>query len=192
MGKIPRILQLHRSCTRFADRYSPLPQYSHRTRFLIVVQLPLLESYHTRIASSLDAFETLSSTFMRAVPGALGTGDGRGDGRKLTAGVEGVQRLCKALVSAKYIAGAMEMWGEDLVSSFWRMSMSTGADTVFCCDSSSLSYGPKSTVGLTCVLKRSLSHHCPIRTQLKTNHRKAQSSRSLFDTITHLLGEPKR
>ena len=156
------------------------------------MQLPLLESYHTRIASSLDAFETLSSTFMRAVPGALGTGDGRGDGRKLTAGVEGVQRLCKALVSAKYIAGAMEMWGEDLVSSSWRVFTSTGTDTVSCCDSSSLSYGPKSTVELTCVLKRSLSHHCPIRTQLKTNHRKAQSSRSLFDTITHLLGEPKR
>ncbi|KAI0724222.1 RINT-1 family protein [Cerioporus squamosus] len=96
------------------DRYSPLPQHSHRTRFLIVVQLPLLEAYHARIASSLDAFETLSSTFMRAVPGALGTGDGRGDGRKLTAGVEGVQRLCKALVSAKYLASAMETWGEDL------------------------------------------------------------------------------
>ncbi|KAI0359047.1 hypothetical protein OH77DRAFT_1420580 [Trametes cingulata] len=99
------------------DRYSPLPQYAQRTRFLIVVQLPLLESYHARISASLDAFETLSSSLMRAVPGALGasTGDGRGgDTRRLTAGVEGVQRLCKALVSAKYVAGAMEAWGEDL------------------------------------------------------------------------------
>ncbi|KAI0336160.1 hypothetical protein GY45DRAFT_1316243 [Cubamyces sp. BRFM 1775] len=97
------------------DRYSPLPQYPQRTRFLIVVQLPLLESYHARISSSLDAFETLSSTIMRAVPGALGSGDGRGgDSRRLTAGVEGVQRLCKALVSAKYVAKAMEVWGEDL------------------------------------------------------------------------------
>ncbi|KAH9891013.1 RINT-1 family protein [Cubamyces lactineus] len=97
------------------DRYSPLPQYPQRTRFLIVVQLPLLESYHARISSSLDAFETLSSSIMRAVPGALGSGDGRGgDSRRLTAGVEGVQRLCKALVSAKYVAKAMEVWGEDL------------------------------------------------------------------------------
>ncbi|KAI0639075.1 TIP-1 family-domain-containing protein [Trametes polyzona] len=97
------------------DRYSPLPQYSQRTRFLIGVQLPLLESYHARISSSLDAFETLSSTLMRAVPGALGAGDGRsGDSRRLTAGVEGVQRLCKALVSAQYVANAMEVWGEDL------------------------------------------------------------------------------
>lgn len=99
----------------YADRYSPLPQYSQRTRFLIVVQLPPLESYHARISSSLDAFETLSSSLMRAVPGALGAGDGRGDSRRLTGGVEGVQRLCKALVSAQYLANAMETWGEDLV-----------------------------------------------------------------------------
>ncbi|KAI8995431.1 TIP-1 family-domain-containing protein [Trametes punicea] len=99
------------------DRYSPLPQYAQRTRFLIVVQLPLLESYHARISASLDAFETLSSTLMRAVPGALGAGvtDGHGGAsRRLTAGVEGVQRLCKAWVSAKYVAKAMEAWGEDL------------------------------------------------------------------------------
>lgn len=101
----------------FADRYSPLPQFIHRTRFLITVQLPLLESYHARISSSLDAFETLSSTLMRAVPGALGSDVGRlGDSKRLTSGVEGVQRLCKALVSAKYMAAAMEAWGEDLVS----------------------------------------------------------------------------
>lgn len=97
------------------DRYSPLPQFTQRTRFLITVQLPLLESYHARISSSLDAFETLSSTLMRAVPGALSSDVGRvGDSRRLTSGVEGVQRLCKALVSAKYIAVAMEAWGEDL------------------------------------------------------------------------------
>ena len=68
------------------------------------------------MSSSLDAFETLSSTLLRAVPGALGSGSTSGDGRELTAGVEGVQRLCKALVSAKYLAGAMEAWSEDLAS----------------------------------------------------------------------------
>ncbi|KAI0935935.1 hypothetical protein AcW1_000312 [Taiwanofungus camphoratus] len=99
------------------DRYSPLPEFGHRTRFLIAVQLPILESYHARISSSLDAFETLSSTFMRAVPGALSTADssGRtGDTKRLTSGVEGVQRLCKALISAKYMGAALEAWGEDL------------------------------------------------------------------------------
>jgi hypothetical protein len=102
------------------DRYSPLPNFTHRTRFLIDVQLSLLEGYYNRISSSLDAFESLSSSLVRAVPGALGatsSGDNRG---RLTSGVEGIMRLCKALVSARYISNAMEVWGEDLVSG-WSM-----------------------------------------------------------------------
>ncbi|PCH33328.1 hypothetical protein WOLCODRAFT_111625 [Wolfiporia cocos MD-104 SS10] len=104
---------------QITDRYSPLPQFVHRTRFLIAVQLPILELYHSRISSSLDAFETLSSAFMRAVPGALGSvgsdsGGRAGDPKRLTSGIEGAQRLCKALISARYIAAACEGWGEEL------------------------------------------------------------------------------
>lgn len=106
------------------DRYSPLPHFTQRTRFLISVQLPLLEYYHARISSSLDAFETLSSAFVRAVPGALGVSMGGGgaegsvkvDTGRLTSGVDGVQRLCKALVSARFVEEAMAGWGEELVS----------------------------------------------------------------------------
>ena len=97
------------------DRYSPLPKFNQRTRFLINVQLPLLESYYGRIASSLDAFETLSSAFIRAVPGALSSSTGeRQDKGYLTSGVDGVMRLCKALVSAKWMSSVMEAWGEDI------------------------------------------------------------------------------
>ncbi|KAJ6501627.1 TIP-1 family-domain-containing protein [Mycena vitilis] len=102
------------------DRYSPLPHFAHRTRFLINVQIPLLENYHGRIFASLDAFETLSSAFVRAVPGALSVSLGRDDGtvkvdaRRLTDGVEGVQRLCKAWLSARYLEAAMDGWGEEL------------------------------------------------------------------------------
>jgi len=91
---------------------------------LISVQLPLLEYYHARIFSSLDAFETLSSAFVRAVPGGLGVsmsgggaeGSVKVDTGRLTSGVDGIQRLCKALVSARFIEEAMEGWGEELVS----------------------------------------------------------------------------
>ncbi|KAJ7596730.1 TIP-1 family-domain-containing protein [Mycena floridula] len=103
------------------DRYSPLPSFVQRTRFLISVQLPLLEQYYARISSSLDAFETLSSVLVRAVPGALGVSLGgheearvNVDTRRLTSGVEGVQRLCKALLSGKYIESAMDEWGEEV------------------------------------------------------------------------------
>ncbi|KAL0572573.1 hypothetical protein V5O48_009393 [Marasmius crinis-equi] len=106
---------------QITDRYSALPNFSHRTRFLISVQLPVLESYHGRISASLDAFETLSSALIRAVPGALGVSLGvkddssvNVDTRRLTTGIDGVQRLCKALLSAMHIASAMKVWGEDL------------------------------------------------------------------------------
>ncbi|KAG6891065.1 hypothetical protein C0995_014154 [Termitomyces sp. Mi166 len=102
------------------DRYSPLPQSMQRVSFLISVQLPLLNSYHGRIAASLDAFETLSSAFVRAVPGALSVSLGKEEGRVhvdnrgLTSGVEGVQRLCKALLSATYVERTMRSWTEEL------------------------------------------------------------------------------
>jgi hypothetical protein len=103
------------------DRYAPLPAAAHRVRFFVGAQVPLLDGYHGRMASSLDAFETLSSSFVRAVPGALGvtasgTSSGaEGDGRRLTKGVEGLTRLVKAWVSARYIANGMKGWGDDLV-----------------------------------------------------------------------------
>lgn len=129
----------------FPDRYSPLPAFSQRTQFLISVQLPILEHYHSRVSSSLEAFEALSSAFVRAVPGALGVSlGGKEDGivhidtGRLTSGVDGVQRLCKALISAKYIGAAMEKWGEDLVSCF-----SPSIYSLTRCTSSSLSCGPK-------------------------------------------------
>ncbi|KAJ2919243.1 hypothetical protein MD484_g1120, partial [Candolleomyces efflorescens] len=53
------------------DRFSPLPSANQRSQFLISVQLPLLDLYRARITSALDAFETVSYAFVRAVPGAL-------------------------------------------------------------------------------------------------------------------------
>ena len=62
---------------------------------------------------------------MRAVPGALGLGASTSgasnesgvkvDGSRLTRGVEGVQRLCKALLSAVFMVVSMVAWGEELV-----------------------------------------------------------------------------
>ncbi|CAE6408530.1 unnamed protein product, partial [Rhizoctonia solani] len=97
------------------ERYQPLPHYNQRARFLITVQVPILETYYGRISSSLDAFETLSSSFVRAVPGALAGQVGAGvDARKLTSGHEGLQRLLKAYASASAIKGAMQEWGDSI------------------------------------------------------------------------------
>ncbi|KAG8693863.1 hypothetical protein FRC09_010241, partial [Ceratobasidium sp. 395] len=97
------------------ERYQPLPHYNQRARFLITVQVPILEAYHGRIMSSLDAFETLSSAFVRAVPGALAGQVGAGvDTRRLTSGHEGLQRLLKAYSSAHAMKGTMQLWGDSI------------------------------------------------------------------------------
>jgi hypothetical protein len=49
--------------------------------------------------------------------GGVAEGSVKVDTGRLTSGVDGVQRLCKALVSARFVEGAMEGWGEELVSS---------------------------------------------------------------------------
>lgn len=101
------------------DRYSPLPSTEYKLPFISSVQLPLLQTYFSRISGSLDAFETLSSAFVRAVPGAL-SGNARGgihfDQAKVTGGTEGLGRLVKAGLSAAWIIDAMRGWADDVVS----------------------------------------------------------------------------
>lgn len=113
-----------------SDRYAALPTLRHKYPFLSQLQLPLLKSYHDRISASLDAFETLASTFARAVPGAL-AGHTRDNGvamdpGKMTNGVGGLQRLAKAWISGEWLRQAMEEWGDELVSStaWWVNNMS--------------------------------------------------------------------
>ena len=54
---------------------------------------------------------------MRAVPGSLAGQVGHQfDKKRLTDGVEGLQRLFKAFVSARWITIAMQSWGQMLVS----------------------------------------------------------------------------
>lgn len=87
--------------------------------FLNTIQLPTLNTYLSRIWGSLDAFESLSSAFVRVVPGAL-TGNTRSgihvDQKATTGGVAGLERLVKARLSAGWIETALRGWADDVVS----------------------------------------------------------------------------
>lgn len=101
------------------DRYAPLPELEYKLPFLLTVQFPILATYQTRISGSLDAFETLSSAFVRAVPGALSGNTRSGinfDQRALTSGKIGVERLVKALLSSDWVGEAMRKWADGIVS----------------------------------------------------------------------------
>jgi len=97
---------------QITDRYSALPAFEYRVAFWRNVQMPLLTDYHSRVAGSLDAFETLSSAFVRVIPGALG--QRQTDTRLM--GTEGLEKLVKAQVSANYMLAACRAWSNDLVS----------------------------------------------------------------------------
>ena len=85
-------------------------------------------TYHSRITSSLDAFETLSSAFVRSVPGALThmRGGIHVDQKSLTGGVEGLGRLIKAYLSLKWIEGSMREWADDPVCPVQLANMPSG------------------------------------------------------------------
>lgn len=102
------------------DRYVNLPSIRFKYPFLATIQMPLLTSFQLRIASSLEAFETLSSAFLRAVPGALGPGGVAVDRTGMTSGVTGLQRLTRAWISAAWIRNAMRRWDDDPVSAIDR------------------------------------------------------------------------
>lgn len=97
------------------DRYRPLPQFEQQLPFLVDIQLPLLDSYMSRISSAIDAFESLAFGLMRAVPGSLANVAGEGaTSTRLTQGLSGLQRLVRAGVSAAWMEHQCAQWAEDV------------------------------------------------------------------------------
>ncbi|RPA89814.1 hypothetical protein L873DRAFT_1822137 [Choiromyces venosus 120613-1] len=90
------------------DRYRPLTSFTQRLRFLIDIQISILDQYHDRLHSSVEAFKMLSSTIARAVQGTS-----KEEVQSL-AGIGGLERLCKVYGSAMFLENCMRDWGEDI------------------------------------------------------------------------------
>ncbi|KAJ9116397.1 hypothetical protein QFC22_004839 [Naganishia vaughanmartiniae] len=85
-----------------------------------------------QVAGSLDAFETLSSAFIRAVPGALSAHAGGGnanDPARMTRGVGGLQRLAKAWISAAWVRDAIVGWQDEIL--YLELSAEIQADAEY-------------------------------------------------------------
>ncbi|KAL7275623.1 hypothetical protein RUND412_001434 [Rhizina undulata] len=90
------------------ERYRPLTSFSQRLHFLINIQIAILDQYHDRLYSSIEAFKVLSSTIARAVQGTS-----KEEVQSLS-GVSGLERLCKVYGSALFMENCMRDWGEDI------------------------------------------------------------------------------
>jgi hypothetical protein len=90
------------------DSYRPLISFSQRLRFLIDIQISILDQYHERLNSSVEAFRVLSSSIARAVQGTS-----KEEVQSLS-GLAGLERLCKVYGSAMHMENCMRDWSEDV------------------------------------------------------------------------------
>ena len=90
------------------DSYRPLISFSQRLRFLIDIQLAILDQYHERLNSSVEKFLVMSSALARAMQGTSR------EERQSLSGLQGLERLCRIYGSAAYMENCMRDWSEDI------------------------------------------------------------------------------
>lgn len=90
------------------ESYRPLISFSQRLRFLIDIQLAILDQYHERLSSSVEKFQVLSSAIARAMQGTTK------EEQQSLSGLAGLERLCKVYGSLAYMENCMRDWSEDI------------------------------------------------------------------------------
>lgn len=107
-----RITDLLRSVT---GQYERVRRFSHRLRFLIDIQVAILDDFHDRLRGSLELYYSLTSTVGRTLHGAT---------PEQLASLEGtgaLETLCKVYGSADQVANTLEDWSnEEFFVVFWE------------------------------------------------------------------------
>ncbi|KAI1112879.1 RINT-1 family protein [Nemania sp. NC0429] len=107
-----RVTDLLRTVT---SQYERVRRFTHKLRFLIDIQLEILDEYHDRLKDSLDAYYTITSTIGRTLHGVT---------REQLAALEGTgafETLCKVLGSADHIVNTLKDWSnEEFFITLWE------------------------------------------------------------------------
>lgn len=117
------------------SQYERVRRFSHKLRFLIDIQLEILDEYHDRLKDSLDAYYTITSTIGRTLHGVT---------REQAAALEGTgafETLCKVLGSSDHVVATLKDWSNEEVSIHLKWSSSLD---LLSCRSSLLCYGKSS------------------------------------------------
>ncbi|KAL9059413.1 MAG: hypothetical protein Q9206_001486 [Seirophora lacunosa] len=94
------------------DRYRPLPSFSQKLHFLIDIQIAVFDLFHARLASSLEAYLTLTSTLTSSLARA-GSRAAEASQPDLH-GLAGLERLARVYGSAEYLEKKMRDWSDDV------------------------------------------------------------------------------
>ncbi|KAK3079128.1 hypothetical protein LTS18_005673, partial [Coniosporium uncinatum] len=90
------------------DRYRPLTSFTQKLRFLIDIQIAILDRFHARLHSSLEAYLTMTSSLGRNLSGISR------EEQAALSGISGLDRLCRVYGSADYLERAMRDWSDDV------------------------------------------------------------------------------
>lgn len=102
-----RVTDLLRSVT---SQYERVRRFSHKLRFLIDIQLAILDEYHSRLRGSLEVYQSLTSTVGRTLHGVT---------KEELAALEGtgaLETLCKVFGSSDHIVNTLKDWSNEEVS----------------------------------------------------------------------------
>ncbi|KAJ4254950.1 hypothetical protein NW762_009750 [Fusarium torreyae] len=105
-----RVTDLLRSVT---SQYERVRTFKHKIRFLIGIQLEILDGYHDRLRDSLQAYQSMSTTLGRTL----------GVSKEELAMLEGTgafEVLCKVIGSADHVVNTLKDWSnEEFFVSLW-------------------------------------------------------------------------
>lgn len=108
-----RVTDLLRSVT---SQYERIRRFSHKLRFLIDIQLEILDEYHGRLRDSLEAYSAITSTLGRTLHGVT---------KEQAAAIEGtgaLETMCKIIGSADHIVTTLRDWSNEEVRSVYSRS----------------------------------------------------------------------
>lgn len=101
----PKVTDLIANITR---QYQSLTKFSYKLRFLIDIQLAILDEYHSLLKDSLDAYMAMTSTVGRALHGVTK------EQQQQVQGTGGLESLCKVFGSAEHVITTLHEWSNDL------------------------------------------------------------------------------
>ncbi|KFA75814.1 hypothetical protein S40288_01958 [Stachybotrys chartarum IBT 40288] len=106
-----RITDLLRSVT---TQYERLRKFKHKIRFLIDIQVDILDAYHDRLRGSLEAYQAITSTIGRTLHGVTK------EQQVALEGTGALETLCKVVGSADHVSNTLSEWSdEEFFSSLW-------------------------------------------------------------------------
>lgn len=101
----PKVTDLIGNITK---NYQSLKNFSFKLRFLIDIQLAILDEYHNLLKDSLDAYMAMTSTVGRALHGVTK------EQQAQVQGTGGLESLCKVYGSSEHVINVLHDWSNEL------------------------------------------------------------------------------